>query len=58
VTPLEDHEERIRRLEDSRLEHGERIRILEVMMERVITLTDIVVQLLQRQQGDDAGNGR
>jgi hypothetical protein len=58
MTPLDDHEERIRRLEDARLGHAERIGILEVMMARVIALTDVVVQLLQRQRGDEDANGR
>jgi len=58
MTPLDDHADRIRRLEDARLEHSERLRILETMMARVITLTDIVVELLQRQRRDDDTNGR
>jgi len=58
MTPLEDHADRIRRLEDARLEHAERLRILEAMMAQVIALTDIVVELLQRQRRDDEANGR
>jgi len=58
MTPLDDYADRIRRLEDARLEHAERISILEGLTARVIALTDVVVQMLQRQRGDDAANGR
>jgi len=58
MTPLDDYADRIRRLEDAQIDHAERISILEWLTARVIALTDVVVQLLQRQRGDDAANGR
>ena len=54
---LDDHDDRIRRLEASMLQHAERIRLLEDLMTRAIALNELVVQLLQRQAGDDAQNG-
>ena len=54
---LDDHDDRIRRLEAAMLQHDARIQLLEGLMTRVLALTDIVVQLLQRQTGDDAPNG-
>lgn len=47
---LDDHEERLQ-------QHAERIRLLEDLMARAIALNELVVQLLQRQSGDDAHNG-
>ena len=58
MTPLEDHEARIRRLEIAAINHVDRMEFLEGLMARVITLNEIVVELLQRQRGDDAANGR
>ena len=47
---LDDHEERLQ-------QHAERIRLLEDLMTRVMVLSELVVQLLQRQAGGDARNG-
>ena len=53
---LDDHEDRIGRLEAVLLTHEARMQSLEDMMARVIALSDLVVQLLQRDHGD-AQNG-
>jgi hypothetical protein len=54
--PQEDRT-RIERLEQMSLEHGERIKFLEDLMARVITMTEIVTQLLQRREEDTDTNG-
>lgn len=54
---LDDHEDRIGRLEAFALQHAERMQLLEGLMTRVMALNEIVVQLLQRQEGGDAQNG-
>jgi hypothetical protein len=52
MTPLDDHEERLRH-------HEARITFLEDLMARVVALQEIVVDLLQRQRrDDDEANGR
>lgn len=53
----QDDRERIERLEQMSLEHGSRITLLEDLMVRVIALQEIVVQLLQRREGDTDDNG-
>jgi hypothetical protein len=50
MTPIEDHEERLR-------QHEERIKLLEDLMVRIVMLNEIVVDLLQRQRGEDTTNG-
>lgn len=55
---LDDHEDRIQRLEAVLLTHEARMQSLEAMMARVIALNELVVQLLQRQAGNDAQNGQ
>ena len=50
----QDDRTRIERLEQIVRDHDSRMAFLEDLMARVITLTDIVTQLLQRRQ-DDAG---
>lgn len=37
--------------------HDSRILLLEDLMVRVIALTDVAIQLLQRQQDDEGTNG-
>lgn len=54
---LDEHDDRIQRLEASMLQHDARIQLLEGLMARVMALHEIVVQLLQRQAGDDTQNG-
>jgi hypothetical protein len=49
---LDNHEDRIQRLEAVLLTHEARMQSLEDMMARVIALNELVVQLLQRQEGD------
>ena len=53
----QDDRTRIARLEQMSLDHGSRIALLEDLMVRVIALQEVVVQLLQRQQGDTDTNG-
>ena len=53
----QDDRTRIARLEQMSLDHGSRIALLEDLMARVIALQAVVVQLLQRQQGDTDANG-
>ena len=54
--PQDDHA-RIARLEQIVRDHDSRMTFLEDLMARVITLTEIVTQLLQRQQDDTDTNG-
>lgn len=54
---LDDHDDRIRRLETIVTDHETRMQELAAMMGRVIALNELVGQLLQRQAGDDAHNG-
>lgn len=49
---------RIARLEQIVHDHDSRMQFLEGLMDRVMALNEIVVQLLQRQAGDDAHNGQ
>jgi hypothetical protein len=58
MTPLDAHEDRIRRLEEAAVNHQSRIAFLEDLMARVVALQAIVVDLLQRQRRDDEANGR
>jgi len=58
MTPLDDHEERIRRLEDAVGNHETRMAFLEGLMARVIAMQEVVVALLQRREADDEPNGR
>lgn len=55
---LDDHEDRITRLEAVLLTHDARMQTLEDLMVRQIALSELVVQLLQRQAGGDAHNGQ
>lgn len=54
---LDDHDDRIRRLETIVTDHDTRMQELAAMMGRVIALNELVVQLLQRQNDSDAHNG-
>ena len=54
---LDDHDDRIQRLEQIVRDHDSRMTLLEGLMTRAIALNELVVQLLQRQAGDDAHNG-
>jgi uncharacterized protein involved in exopolysaccharide biosynthesis len=53
----QDDRTRIERLEQIVRDHDSRMALLEDLMARVITLTDIVTQLLQRRQDDTDTNG-
>lgn len=58
MTPAEEHERRIRRIEESIANHEENIQLLRGLMERVVMLNEVVVDLLQRQSNNDEENGR
>ena len=53
----QDDQTRIARLEQIVRDHDSRMTLLEDLMTRAIALNELVVQLLQRQTGDDAHNG-
>ena len=57
MNPNQDHEERIRRLEEAILQHNERMEFLHSLMTRVIAIEETAIRLLQRQQDNDAENG-
>lgn len=49
-------EDRTSKLEQITLDHESRIKLLEDLMARVVSLNEIVIQLLQRRE-DDSSNG-
>lgn len=57
MNPNQDHENRISRLEQITLDHESRMKFLEGLMDRVVSLNEVVIELLQRQQEGNAGNG-
>lgn len=53
MNPNQDHEERIRRLEEAMLQHNERMEFLHSLRARVIAIEETAIRL----QDNDAENG-